>query len=202
MYNGKHTHTKRNAPKRRVHLYFRKSFVALCAVLTLLIGVAGGTLAYLSTNTEPVENVFTPASVPIKVEENFDGNTKENVSFTNTGNVDAYIRAAVVVYWTDGAGNIVEKPDGYNYTITYSQNTGWVEADGYHYYTQRVSASGSTGILIEKASWTAPENPEYKLVVDVLAQSIQADGKNANGVSAVTEAWGVSVNADGTLAVQ
>ena len=52
-----------------------KKPVALVALLVLLCCTVAGTLAYLVTNTDPVTNTFTPASVSTEVNEDFDGTT-------------------------------------------------------------------------------------------------------------------------------
>lgn len=185
MYNGKYKHRKRR-------LRWNRSFVLMASVVVLLAGAVGGSLAYLTTNTADVVNTFTPGEVPPTIEETFDGQTKENVKVTNTGNVEAYIRAAVVVNWVDDKENIVSNPEGHEYEIVWAK-TGWVDGgDGYFYYTKPVAAGDSTGELIGSAYPTA--GTQYKLQIEIMAQSIQSVP-----TSVVTEKWGVTVAADGTI---
>ena len=107
MYQGNYTNQRR--PRRRK---LNRSFVLLVSCLALLVSVTG-TLAYLVTNTPDVVNTFTPGKVSCTVEEPGwqNGNTvKQNVTIKNTGNTDAFIRAAVVATWVDEAGKISATP--------------------------------------------------------------------------------------------
>lgn len=106
---GRHIRTGRyRKPKRR--LRWRKEFVLFCSVLVLLVGVVGGTMAFLVDRTDPVENQFTYDKVSCSVNETMNGNTKSNISIQNTGSTAAYIRAEVIVTWQDADGNVYGKP--------------------------------------------------------------------------------------------
>ena len=178
--------------------------LALLASLVLVFGVAvAGTVAFLTTHTGDVVNTFTPGEVPNRVVEDFNGSVKKDVAIENTGNVPAYIRAAVVVTWVDGSGNVYgEVPvKGTDYTWT-PGNDGWVEDGGYYYYTSAVAAGGKTGVLftdcqqINLTDGMSPNQPAgYSLSVEILSQSIQADGmgKDADGndKTPVELAWGL-----------
>lgn len=169
----------------------KRSLVLVVSVLALVLAVAGGTLAWLSANTTPVTNTFTPAQVSCTVEENFNGTTKENVQIKNTSNIDAYIRAYVVVTWKNAEGEVYGKLPvaGTDYTIEYATGTGWDEgSDGYYYYTSPVAANdGLTGVLIEKCELTGnPPADGYSLSVEIIAEAVQSQPD-----SAVQQAWGV-----------
>lgn len=188
MYNGKYKHRKRR-------LRWNRSFVLMASVVVLLAGAVGGSLAYLTTNTSDVVNTFTPGEVPptiVETKPEDNNNVKEHVSVTNSGNVEAYIRAAVVVNWVDDKGNIVSNPEGHEYEIVWAK-TGWDDGgDGYYYYTSAVPAGGKTDELITSAKPTA--GTTYKLQIEIMAQSIQSVP-----TSVVTEKWGVTVSDDGTI---
>lgn len=101
------------------------------------------------------------------------GNVKQNVVITNTGNVPCYIRAAIIGYWVDKSGNIINElwrplsdgtmawsdTDGaaittpYQYLIAgsslstdadYYKNHWMAKADGFYYYKYQVPAGAST----------------------------------------------------------
>lgn len=193
MYKGKYSNRK----KRRLAPW---AALALALVLTLSVG---GTIAYLITDTGPVTNTFTPGNVACEVIEPGwkDGHTtKENVTIQNTGNTDAYIRAAIVVTWQNASsGNVLGKAPvlGSDYTLQLATDTGWdiTTSDGYYYYATAVSANNSTGILINecKVLKSAPAEG-YTLCVEVLADAIQA-----TPINAVKDAWGVTVDANGNI---
>ena len=157
-----------------------KQPVALVALLLLLCCTVAGTLAYLVDSTDPVTNTFTPASVSTEVKEDFDGITKSNVTIKNTGNIDAYIRATVVVNWASdkevGVVSGTAPKEGTDYTIDWTM-VNWVKVGDYYYYTQKVAAKGETKQLFTdcklKEGVTPPSG--YHLQVTILADGIQAE---------------------------
>ena len=182
MYNGKY-HNKKS------RLGWSKQFVLLASVIVLLAGAIGGSLAYLFTNTDPVVNTFTPGQVNITVDENFDGSIKENVRIKNTGNVDAKIRAMIVVTWQDDNGNIYPAAPVVNtdYTISDLPGAGWTLSEGWYVYNAPVPCEDDpntkdviedcTGYLFTSCVPNADTTPkDYHLVVDVIAEAIQAEG--------------------------
>ena len=184
MYQGSY----QNNPQRRRRRN-RKPTLLMLALAILLVAVVGTTIAYLFTNTGSIANTFTSASVTTEITEDFKNNVKDNVQVQNTGDVEAYIRAAVVVTWQNDVGEVyptapVEDTD---YTVTYPGN-GWVKhTDGYYYYTSSVAPDKSTGVLLTSCQPVEGMTPEdYHLVVEILASAIQSKPANA-----VTEAWGV-----------
>lgn len=185
MYQKEHFYDK-----RKPNIRLNRTAVLIMAVL-LLLGVAvGSTVAFLITNTGPVENKFAYASVSCEVKEDFNGNTKKNVQITNTGSTDAYIRATYVVNWVDVKGNIAASdPEGYSYSLTKNLDSKWIEKDGYFYYTSPVAPSSSTEGSLLTCTVTYPVNPEYTLSVEILAEAIQSTPDKA-----VQEAWGVSIS--------
>lgn len=175
MNNGKYS--KRNTMRR---LRWSKQFVLLASVIVLLVGAIGGSLAYLFTNTDPVVNTFTPGEVKIEINEpNWDGRAKNNVTLTNTGNVPAYIRAMIVVTWQNAKGEIYHRaPGASDYSVQWSPNGGWAgSGNGWYTTTNKIPAGEETPILLTecKPLGAAPEEG-YFLVVDVIAEAIQADG--------------------------
>lgn len=184
MYQGAYIKKRR---KSRVRM--NRTTVLLMAILMLIGVVAGSTVAYLIDKTGEVANTFEYAKVSCRVDESFDGKTKQNVQVTNTGTIDAYIRATYVVNWLDSAGNIVASvPGGYSYNLAVNPNSKWKEIGGYYYYPDPVAPNGSTEGSLLTCTVTYPENPEYTLSVEILATAVQSQP-----ASAVTDAWGVTV---------
>ena len=191
MYTGKYNNNK----------WFHKRNLILAASLLLLITVVvSGTVAWITSNTDNVVNEFTLTSVPNEVVEKFDGNTKTEVKIKNTSvDVPAYIRASVVINWvnpdnpSEVAGEVpVERTD---YDITWTMKD-WVKgSDGYYYYTKSVDPGDTTDELFTDCAPVANKTPAgYALSVEILGESVQAVPAQA-----VKEAWGVTVNADGTI---
>lgn len=171
----------------------------LLIAMILLIGTAvGTTVAYLTTKTEPVKNTFEYAKVSCEVTEQSEDNTKKNVQVKNTGTTDAYIRATYIVNWLDAHGNIVaSNPAGYSYNVTENPDGKWTQGtDGFFYYTSSVAPGASTGGSLLTCTVTRPENSEYTLSVEIVAEAIQSTPEKA-----AQEAWGVTVS-DGKLNVR
>ena len=166
-----------------------RTTVLLMAILMLIGVVAGSTVAYLIDKTGEVANTFEYAKVSCRVDESFDGKTKQNVQVTNTGTTDAYIRATYVVNWLDKDGGIVASvPAGYSYNLAVNPDSKWKEIGGYYYYPDPVAPNGSTEGSLLNCTVAYPENPEYTLSVEILATAVQSQP-----ASAVTDAWGVTV---------
>jgi len=186
--------------------YINRKSILITSVALLLAVAVGVSLAYIFTETDPVENKFNPSKVSCAVVEEgvapvtgaIVGNveTKENVKIQNTGDTDAYIRVAVVVNWMseDGTRVWATKPvKDTDYTISYNLDDGWIYGgDGYYYYTQPVAKSALTDILIESATQLAANGPvgtdntQYYLSIEIVASAIQFNGMGANSA---LEAW-------------
>lgn len=139
--------------------------------------------------------------VSITDEMNDDNTVKGSVVATNTGNVTAYLRAAVVAAWCYGDDtdfNNAVAPYVYA-TNDYTLGTGWVQgADGFFYYTKPVKAGQSTAApLFESftphtASPFAGAHVEMKLFLQGVQfdeSATTADGKKAKAV----DAWGSTI---------
>lgn len=183
-----------------------KKPVALVALLVLLCCTVAGTLAYLVDKTPEVKNTFEPAKVTTKVEEKFDGITKSEVKIKNTGNINAYIRVAVVANWANSAGDVyggavpTDKGDKKDYDLTLKANNGWIKgADGYYYYIHPVAPKESTTAIFEDITQLTDDPAEgYGLQITILADGIQSEPGTT-----VVSVWKsvTDVNTDKTLSV-
>lgn len=184
MYQGKHIRTPE--PKKRRRLRWRKEFLTLCSVIVLLIGVVGGTIAYLVTNTDPVENTFTPAKSDINIPEDFNGEVKKDVKVTNDSEYPVYARATYVAYWVSDAeetkGQIL--PEVPELTTENINASDW-EKIGDYWYCKKILAAGETSPVFI-TEMTAAKKDGCHLVVDVIAETVQAEPEQA-----VKDVWGV-----------
>lgn len=187
MYQGKH--------HKRSRRRSGKSTALLVSLLLLLTVTVGGTIAFLMDSYGPLNNLFNSSQVTTKVEETLSGNTKKDVYIQNTGDTDAWIRAAVVVTWQDADGNVYGQApvEGTNYDITWG--TGWETGDdGFYYWTSPVAAkTGVTGDLIETISPVGnPPADGYYLTVEIIGSGIQ--NKPANVFNTKWASSGLTVN--------
>lgn len=168
LYQGKHHKRSRGRTG--------KSAALLVSLLLLLTVIVGGTIAFLMDSDGPLNNLFNPSQVTTKVEETLSGDTKKDVYIKNTGDTDAWIRAAVVVTWQNKDGNVYGQApvEGMNYDITWG--TGWKTGDdGFYYWPSPVAAeTGVTGDLIETISPKGnPPADGYYLTVEIIGSGIQ-----------------------------
>ena len=179
------------------------SAIAICLLLTVVMAT-GATLAYLFTNTNPVENTFTPAKVGNYVDESTkdidlvaktvvaksDVRIRNSIGNSTDDIVAAYIRATVVVNWRNG-NKVLPANLGPDYGLNVKEGTNWVKGnDGYYYHKTPVNPGEYTDILFD-AIVPIAEKDGYTLHVEILSQSIQAEGVDADGVKPVVLAWGV-----------
>ena len=192
-------------PSKKV-IRWNRSFVVLAALLVLVLGIVGTTLAWLTDKTKDLTNTFEYAKVSCQVLEDVNSNEtrKTNVRIQNTGNTDAYIRATYVVTYRDEAGNILYETleDDWKVDLTKEINTdSWVPGkDGYWYCKKPVAPGKETPAL-----FNAPINGNGRFLndgrsdkqaityVEILATAIQSQPVKAMG-----EAWGYTMN-NGTL---
>lgn len=193
MYEG--AYAQKRKPVRRRRRRTQRPTLLLAALVLIFGALVGSTVAFLVAESQTVTNTFNPTSVSTEIEEKFDHEVKNDVKVKNTGEIPAYIRAAVVVTWQNDDGQVYAQTpvEGTDYTLTWTMD-GWIQIGDFYYYTSPVAAGQSTGILFTECSPVAGKAPEgYHLCVEILASGIQSDP-----ASAVEEAWGVKV-VDGKL---
>ncbi len=186
---------------------FNKKIALITAIVLLVLGTVGTTLAYIFIKTDVLDNGFDPVQVSCAVVENDKAPAtsgisniaiKENVRIKNTGDISAYIRATVVITWKneDGSKVFAASPaENTDYKITYSDSTQWSRgSDGYYYFADPVPSDELTEVLISSVEQLADgpmgsDGTQYYLSVEILASAIQSTPEDV-----VADQWGVSVN--------
>lgn len=172
-----------------------KALIVAALAVVILTAAVGGTMAWLSTQTQDLTNTFVPAKVTCKVDENFTegGTEKKDVRIQNTGTTDAYIRVAMIGNWYQGDKIVASWTD--NIVLSSSD---WFKAnDGYYYYKKSVAGLGYTTNLFN--SYTPDTRPDgvpddAHFEMNIICQAVQS-----TPAAAVQDAWGVTVGADGTI---
>lgn len=177
---------------RRKKYNLRKTAILLVSVFAMVLMVIGASLSFLKTQKGPLVNEFASSYVTSEVVEEFDNKVKSNVKIQNTGDIAAYIRAAVIVTWEDKDKNVYPQMPvaGIDYTIELSDNSWDIEtSDGYYYYTKPVASKDYTEVLINEVKPVDSKTPEgYRLSVEILGDAIQS-----LPTKAVESSWGVTV---------
>ncbi len=156
-----------------------KGLFIVVVVLLLAVASIGGTLAWLTSRTAELDNTFSPGEVPNEVVEEFDHDVKQHVGIKNKGDVDAYIRVALVPVWrnADGSTGTGLRASLDQCTITWGPK--WEKVGEYYYYEDAIPPEGVTGDLIVSCAVKTGLGDEYKdkkFELQVLSQSIQAEG--------------------------
>ena len=196
MYKGKHA--ARSSPVHKVYSGrthqsgkirkvgtirgFRSSLLVILAIA--IVFSAGVTIAYLTDNTEPLTNTFTPSKVPPDITEVVESGIKKSVTIRNTGDTDAYIRVAVIANTVNDEGKITGPAN----VDDYLGAEGWTKEGSYYYWNKPVAPYSvspvTTGELLKGAIDLAG------IQVTILAESIQAKPYNADGISIpASEKW-------------
>lgn len=179
MYQGKFSPRKSRRPNRKAPIVMLLSLL-LCVTLTV-----GGTLAYLTSTTEGVQNTFTPGRVSCNVDEDFSGTQKTRIQVDNTSNIEAYIRVKLIAYRVDGEDN--HRIGGEAQVPGFELNSdAWVPHNGFYYCKAPIPAGGQTPNLLKSGmQLNAFDDADGgRLVVEVMAEAIQSQP-----VQAVAESW-------------
>ena len=184
----------------------RPIWAALLLILVLTATAAGTAYAYLSNKSNTVTGNMTPATefVPNVVVDGTNIVQNLKVDIGEPGYA-VYVRATILVTWQKDSGEIYIEPptEGTDYILNWNDTQWFRGADGFYYHKARVNSGADTGVLLnslDQAPGASPPDAGYSIHVDVAFQTIQAYGStDANGTPAVTDAWGVTVDANGEL---
>lgn len=186
-YQGRHEAKAASCGQKRIHLNGRLTAMVIATVMLLALAI-GGTVAWLTDTSPAVVNTFTPSQVKCEVTENFDGTVKSNVNVKNTSDIPAFIRVKLVTYRVNEAGDHI----GGTATIPpFTLGDGWVERDGYYYYTKPVEPNAQPDAPLTASGITLQKYDDAdggKQVIEVMAEAIQSVPETA-----VQEAWHVTI---------
>lgn len=144
---------------------------------------------------------ITIPNVNVTVEDDIVNDIKQDLAITNTGNVNAYIRAAIIGHWVDSKGHILNTPwnissangtweDGSGTTCTGSfvPSGNWVASDGYYYYKKQVAPKATISeALFTSYTFKRPSSvpPSAHLELFIAVQAVPANQINA----AIGKGW-------------
>lgn len=165
-----------------------KAATALISLLLIFGITVAGTLAYLFVSSTLSSNSFRAVNVSSEVSESFSGSSKSNVMIHNTGDIDAFVRAALILTWEDDNGNAVNKSASLaDLNIILNTADWFCGSDGYYYCKTRLSPNGFTPVLVTSAAVRTDCDgylAGYHLNLQILSEAIQAEPE-----SAVNNAW-------------
>ena len=171
---------------------FGKPLVLIASMMLVAAVAVVGTIAWLQASTTRIDDTFRSAAVTGTVYEDFNGSSKQNVRVKNESNIDVYVRVSLVPTWQDVSGNILPDTASVEHNLNFTLGTDWFRSGDYYYYTGRVAPDAFTNNLADTI-YSLPQGAAC-MNLQVLSEVIQADPADA-----VQEAWGVTVNTDGTI---
>lgn len=174
----------------------KKRFYIATAVL-LVAALCGTAVAFMIKESGSRTNTFEPAVVSCWVYEEFDSddnNTKTSITVKNTGNIDAFIRVRIVSYWVEKDGKIVAKPS--EPVLLETDTNNWIaDTDNQTYYCIKPVKAEESTVNMLNSDYTLQTEGDYRKVVEVFAEAIQSNPKDA-----VHQAWPyVEVDSNGNL---
>lgn len=187
---------------------FFKTHAKLCiAVLALALVTVGGTLALMAVSSNSVINSFTAASIDTEIKEEVGGEGTKQVSITNKGPSDAYVRARIMVSGVekDQVKIVSEEPTNVDENKVYlvmpnnsNANGKWCKekesendqySDKFYYYLGVVKRDDPTENLLEKVVFGENlKNDEFLagFNITVYHESVLAINKPATSDGEVT----------------
>lgn len=190
MYQSNNLTAEECLQRRRLRRSIERAKMFLLSLLLLVALTVGGTLAFLVTQDDPVENTFLPSTVSCSVTEDFNGTVKSDVNVQNTGDTDSYIRVKLVSYRVNEEGQHI---GGTADIPAFTPGANWVEYEGYYYYTLSVAPNGKPASdLIDSITLIEAyqDADGGRQVIEVMAEAIQSGPAEAVGRS-----WGVTISA-------
>ena len=183
---------------------FFKTHAKLCiAVLALALVTVGGTLALMAVSSNSVINSFTAASIDTEIKEEVVGEGTKQVSITNKGPSDAYVRARIMVSGVEkdqveivgsvpsDAGIAANKvylvmPN----SAIWKQAAGETEKDDFYYYLGVLPKGGETDKLLTEVVFGSALESDQKFLegfnITVYHESVLAINKPATPGGEVT----------------
>ena len=185
---------------------FFKSHVKLCiAVLALSLVTVGATLALMVSQSNSVTNNFTAADIDTEIKEELGSDMTKQVSITNQGPSDAYVRARIMVSGVKSTdvvvvGNASEATESDKVYLV-MQNNGdssgkWTKedrdnssySDDFYYYLDVLPGTDSQ-----------PDSAEARQTSDLLTKVVL--GKDLQGDRDFLDKFSVAIYHESVLAI-
>lgn len=165
----------------------KKKLVLVVALILVAALSAGVTLALLSDRTGTVNNSLYEPDTDSELIDVVQSTNKTKIAVKNLSGYEVYARVAVIGNEIDDSGNVIGDYD----VSSYLNGSGWVEINGFYYYTSKLSekdkSGDTTGNLVSTPIPLISGTHKYQ--VTVLSEIIQAEPS-----SAVQQSWGVTVS--------
>ena len=169
----------------------KRNIILLSSIALAVLLIAGGTLAWFTSEADPITNLFTAGTVEIELIDEFEAEEATNVNpgdtydkvvrVDNEGTKAIFVRVKLTPEFEDGLSVDV---------VDFPILNGWIlHTDGWYYYPAVIEAGDSTPNIIEEVIFAgAGMGNDYQgkaFTLEVEAEGIQA----SNG--AALDLWGI-----------
>ena len=183
----------------------KKKMVLLTAFALVALLVAGGTMAWFTSNAEVLNN-FTAGTVKIEVNEhgfedvanvNPGDSYEKKVTVKSSGSKRTLVRVKLTSSWTDADGSPINPGPGKD-PATYVANSlpilgDWIKIGDWYYYKKELKQGNETAALIKNVRFDGGKmNNDYQgatFTLKVEAEAVQATNW------APLHVWGLRLNA-------
>jgi len=157
----------------------------LLTVILLVTVAVGATLAYIVTVTDPLRNVFADANVSCST--TYDEETGTWI-VTNDGDVEAYIRVAVIPYLMNESGDVYW--DNPIYTVTHAVAADWTSFGAHNYYYYQYPLPAGHSLLFGKVN--VDTSMGSGLNYSDIMVTVNAEAFQVGSAEALEDAWNVT----------
>lgn len=169
----------------------KKKILAVSTILLVAIMIAGGSMAWFTSNPNEAVNEFQLGTVKVKVIEpgfedleNVEATLYDkNVQVQSLGTKRTYVRVRLVPEWSNPSLSVS------NVALNLSQNGNWTskQADGYYYFKYYLNENEITSLLLESVTFTDLTGYEGEtFTLKVVAEGVQITN------DAWKDVWGIN----------
>lgn len=162
----------------------KRRVIVVSTILLISIMIAGGSLAWFTSNSDEAVNQFQAGTVKVKViEEGFEDlenveatTYNKNVRVKSLGTKKTYVRVRLVPEWSDPSLPVS------NVELNLAGNSDWIlHTDGYYYFEYYLTENQITSPLLDSVTFTTL-GQEYEGATFTLKVV-------SEGVQITNEAW-------------
>ncbi len=157
----------------------------LLAVILLVTVAVGATLAYIYAETQPLRNLFADAHVVCTTAYDVENDTW---TITNEGDVEAYVRVAVIPYLMSESDNVFW--DNPLYTVTHGVADDWTSFGVHNYYYYQIPLPAGESVVF--GTVTVDPGVGEGLDYSDIKVTVNAEAFQVGSDVALADAWSVT----------
>lgn len=156
----------------------KKRTVITVTILLISIMIAGGSMAWFTSNSSKAVNELQFGTIKVKILEEFndingiDEKTyNKKVQIKNLGTKKAYVRVRLVPEWSEPSLPVS------NVVLNLSANGDWTarQSDGYYYFKYYLTENDTTSLLLDSVTFSelGSEYKDASFTLKVVSEGVQ-----------------------------